>query len=149
VTGMVVDIGLVSSIWLIELIVEEDPVNRMPFTLSKERNLPEFRSVDDGELAMCHVVPGKGQPSGAPPAHPETPHFPRIPDPERRLQADGPAWRVLDRVTNTLLTGLGGTIGAWNYRIRSPVETTQWNDSIGSSRCRFTSSSSPRTGNRP
>jgi hypothetical protein len=60
VTGMVVGIGFVSSIWLIGLIVEEDPVNRMPFTLSNERNLPEFRSVDDGELAMCHVVPGKG-----------------------------------------------------------------------------------------
>jgi hypothetical protein len=60
VTGMVVGIRFISSIWLIGLIVDEDPVNRVSFTLSNGRILPEFRSVDDGELAMCHVAPGKG-----------------------------------------------------------------------------------------
>ena len=32
-------IGFVSSIWLMGLIVEEDPVNRVFVTLSKERTL--------------------------------------------------------------------------------------------------------------
>ena len=43
----VVGIWFVSSIWFIGLIVEEDPVNRMPSTLSKEGNLPKFHSIDD------------------------------------------------------------------------------------------------------
>jgi hypothetical protein len=68
----VVGIGFVSSIWLIGLIVEEDPVNRVFVTLSNERSLPEFHSVDDGDLAFGSVVTGKRQPSAALPAYPET-----------------------------------------------------------------------------
>jgi hypothetical protein len=68
----VVGIGFVSSIWLMGLIVEEDPVNRMPFTLSKEGILPEFHSLDDGDLAFGPVVTGKRLPSAALPAYPET-----------------------------------------------------------------------------
>ena len=52
----VVGIGFVSSIWLMGLIVEEDPVNRVFVTLSKKRNLPEIHSVDDGDLAFGPVV---------------------------------------------------------------------------------------------
>jgi hypothetical protein len=36
----VVGIGFVSLIWLIGLILEEDPVNRVSVTLSKKGNLP-------------------------------------------------------------------------------------------------------------
>ena len=48
----VVGIGFVSSIWLIRLIVEEDPVSRMSGTLSKDGNLPKFHSIDDEDSAM-------------------------------------------------------------------------------------------------
>jgi len=75
-----VRIGFVSSIWLIGLIVDEDPVNRVSFTLSKEGNLPELHSVDDGDIAFGPVVTGKRQPSAALPAYPETSYLLRISD---------------------------------------------------------------------
>jgi hypothetical protein len=62
----------VSSIWLIGLIVDEDPVNRVFVTLSKEGNLAEPHSIDDGDLAFGPVVTGKRQPSAALLAYPET-----------------------------------------------------------------------------
>jgi hypothetical protein len=45
---LVVGIGIVSSNWLIGLIVEEDPVNRVLLTLSKERILPKFSASKTG-----------------------------------------------------------------------------------------------------
>jgi hypothetical protein len=82
----VVGIGFVSSIWLMGLIVEEDPVNRMPFTLSKERILPEIHRVEDGVLTFGPVVTGKRQPSAALPAYPETSHLLRIPDQDHQFR---------------------------------------------------------------
>jgi hypothetical protein len=76
----VVGIGFVSSIWLMGLILEEDPVSRMFATLSKKGNLPELHSVDDGDLAFGPVVTGKRQPSAALPAYPETSYLLRISD---------------------------------------------------------------------
>jgi len=67
----VVGIGFVSSIWLIGLIVEEDPVNRVLFDLSKERILPDLHSIDDGDLAFGPVMAGERQPRPALPAYPE------------------------------------------------------------------------------
>ena len=67
-----VGIGFVSSIWLIGLIVEEDPVSRVSFTLSKERNLAESHSVDYRDPALGLVAARKRQPSAALPAYPET-----------------------------------------------------------------------------
>jgi len=57
----VVGIGFVSSIWLIRLIVEEDPVSRMSVTLSKDGSLPKFHSIDDEDSAM-----GRGNANRAP-----------------------------------------------------------------------------------
>ncbi|MDF1596196.1 MAG: hypothetical protein P1T08_08870 [Acidimicrobiia bacterium] len=102
----VVGIGFVFSIWLIGLIVEEDPFSRMPFALSDEDNLAESHSVDDGDLALGAAAAKKRQLSAAPPAHPETPWFLRIPSQQRRPAAHGPDWRVLERATNTLVRGL-------------------------------------------
>ncbi len=77
---LVVGIGLFSSIWLIGLIVEEDPFNRIPVALSNEGNLAkshrvlnESHRVGDGDLAFG-VVTSDRRPSAALLTHPETPH---------------------------------------------------------------------------
>ena len=75
-----VGIGFISAIWLIGLTVEENPVNRVFVTLSKERTLPELHSIDDGDLAFGLVATEEGQPSAASSAHPATPYLLRIPD---------------------------------------------------------------------
>jgi hypothetical protein len=80
----VVGIGFVSSIWLIGLIVEEDPVNRMFATLSKKGNLPELHSVGNRDPALGLVAATKRQPSPAPPTHPETPLLLRLPGWQRQ-----------------------------------------------------------------
>ncbi|MDK1026746.1 MAG: hypothetical protein QGM49_05380 [Actinomycetota bacterium] len=52
-------IGFVSSIWFMGLIVEEDPLSRVLFGLSKERNLTGFPLLGGLDAAIPPVVTGK------------------------------------------------------------------------------------------
>ncbi len=63
-----VGIGFVSSIWLMGLIVKEDPFSRVPFALSKERNRVESRLVGGEDRALAMVEARKREPGVAPPA---------------------------------------------------------------------------------
>jgi hypothetical protein len=85
------------------LIVEEDPVNRVFVTLSKKRNLPELHSIDDEDSAM-----GRGNADRALLRWHIRKRFRCRGSRAKNVDttAHGPAGRVLDRVTNTLLTGL-------------------------------------------
>ena len=55
----VVGIGFVSSIWLIGLIVRDNPFNRVFVTLSKEGNLAGFHLLHGLDVAIPRVVTEK------------------------------------------------------------------------------------------
>ena len=54
-----VGIGCVSSIWFMGLIVEEDPLSRVLFGLSKKENLTGFHLLGGLDAAIPPVVTGK------------------------------------------------------------------------------------------
>lgn len=52
-------IGFISSIWFMGLIVEEDPLSRVLFGLSKKKNLDTFHLLGGLDAAIPPVVTGK------------------------------------------------------------------------------------------
>jgi len=99
-----VRIRFVSSIWLIGLIVEEDPFNRVSRTLSRERNLAGFRPLNSGDAALHPAV------TGLTAAKSRSGRMPRISRPQpacdRRFQlqfAEMPNWRVSETLSKGLL----------------------------------------------